>query len=906
MYRLFQILPCAQLSWLCLYATVHAASATPIEKQQQPAHSNPAQAQEPQVNVPTGQALRQQPFLFNPQSLYGSNRDVDLQAFNRAHYIAPGLYSVAVRVNQNPIGELQVLFHQSQTADSAVLCLDQQLLGQLDLKPAVLQALKHSLLQRQPACLSFQALAPEADYAFNLQQLKLDLSIPLLVLQQHPEGYIAAERFQQGVNSAFVAYNANHYWSEQQGSQYLSLNAGLNLGAWYFRHAGFFQSSPATALETDHSHRMRGLGRYQSNLNTLYHDIDRLQSRLSLGEFYTQNSIGDNIAMRGVQLASDDNMLPWSMRSYAPVIKDVVPRNALVRVFQNGQKIYEKTVPAGPFELQDLSTQSSGDLRVEIIAQGGETRVLHLPMQLNFDLLKKGRFQYSAALGHLKLANTVSRDYLSQASLSYGMSNWLTLRAGLTYADLYRSALLSSTMNTALGGFKLAVEHSQATDRTQQQRGQKYQFKYHYFWQPQRLSLSLTAATQSRDYQLAHQALSWLYVDQLNKAEYDYLWRTHQLKNQYALMLSQSFQNSHWGAIQANLLRQQYRRSRGDDRQYMLNYSNRWRRVNYSLGFSRSMQALGHSQYRQELRYYASISLPLDWRKHHLYLSNTLQRSEYKDKAPRAEQSSNTQPYSGRYTQLNTQISATLGQDNQFNFGLGFNRNLTQNYADNEHDHARHQAYQANMSYLHPYIHLASTGYYDGTAAQYSLSARGAWVAHRYGITATHSMPTTFSIIRVDQAKNIKLNAARGVRINRFGHAIYSHHSPYSKNIIQIDPVNLPLSMSLKASQATVIPRQYSSTLVNFSVQQSALYILRLHSAQGILPMGAEIRNATQQIIGHLGQSNQAILDQFDPKRDRQLSLHWGNKQQQHCQMQLPPVMENKKQAFQIIQVECR
>ena len=58
------------------------------------------------------------------------------------------------------------------------------------------------------------------------------------------------------------------------------------------------------------------------------------------------------------------------MRSYSPVIENVAYTNALVRVFQNGQKVYERTVPAGPFKITDLTSNSSGNLTLEVIENG--------------------------------------------------------------------------------------------------------------------------------------------------------------------------------------------------------------------------------------------------------------------------------------------------------------------------------------------------------------------------------------------------------------------------------------------------------------------------------------------------------------------------------------------------------
>lgn len=63
----------------------------------------------------------------------------------------------------------------------------------------------------------------------------------------------------------------------------------------------------------------------------------------------------DSIAIRGVQLESDDRMLAASERYYAPVIRGVANTNAIVSVRQNGNLLREVSVPA---ELSPLMTYS--------------------------------------------------------------------------------------------------------------------------------------------------------------------------------------------------------------------------------------------------------------------------------------------------------------------------------------------------------------------------------------------------------------------------------------------------------------------------------------------------------------------------------------------------------------------
>ncbi len=78
-------------------------------------------------------------------------------------------------------------------------------------------------------------------------------------------------------------------------------------------------------------------------------------------------SFFDSVSFRGVQLASDDNMLPDSLKGFAPVVRGIAKSNAQITIKQNGYTIYQTYVSPGAFEISDLySTSSSGDLLVEI------------------------------------------------------------------------------------------------------------------------------------------------------------------------------------------------------------------------------------------------------------------------------------------------------------------------------------------------------------------------------------------------------------------------------------------------------------------------------------------------------------------------------------------------------------
>jgi outer membrane usher protein len=79
----------------------------------------------------------------------------------------------------------------------------------------------------------------DATMAFDMTELRLDVSVPQAYMNQMPRGYVSPEYWDAGVPAAMLNYNFNSYRSSNNGqaqtTSYLGLNSGLNLGPWHFR-----------------------------------------------------------------------------------------------------------------------------------------------------------------------------------------------------------------------------------------------------------------------------------------------------------------------------------------------------------------------------------------------------------------------------------------------------------------------------------------------------------------------------------------------------------------------------------------------------------------------------------------------------------------------------------------------
>ncbi len=141
----------------------------------------------------------------------------------------------------------------------------------------------------------------------------------------------------------------------------------MNLGAWRLRNV--------SSMQYDQQRR-----HWDTQSTWLQRDVRSLKSLLRIGDTYTTGDVFDSIPFRGVQLMSDDEMLPDSQRGFAPTIRGVAHSNAKVTVSQHGYVIYETFVSPGAFAISDLyPTSQSGDLEVKVTESNGSVRTFTQP-----------------------------------------------------------------------------------------------------------------------------------------------------------------------------------------------------------------------------------------------------------------------------------------------------------------------------------------------------------------------------------------------------------------------------------------------------------------------------------------------------------------------------------------------
>ena len=301
---------------------------------------------------------------------------------------------------------------------------------------------------------------PDASSRFTFANQRLTLSIPQAAMNVQSRGYVDPSRWDDGVPAAFVDYyfsgaqikNADD--GESSRSNYLNLRSGVNLGAWRLRNV--------SSMQYDQQRR-----HWDTQSTWLQRDVRSLKSLLRIGDTYTTGDVFDSIPFRGVQLMSDDEMLPDSQRGFAPTIRGVAHSNAKVTVSQHGYVIYETFVSPGAFAISDLyPTSQSGDLEVKVTESNGSVRTFTQPYSAVPFMLREGRGKFSLSAGRYHSgADTVRSPEFLQGTLFYGLSAGFTLYGGTQLAQDYQSWALG--LGRGFGEFgSLGGDVTQAITRT--------------------------------------------------------------------------------------------------------------------------------------------------------------------------------------------------------------------------------------------------------------------------------------------------------------------------------------------------------------------------------------------------------------------------------------------------------
>jgi outer membrane usher protein len=802
---------------------------------------------------------------FDRSMLSGAGQNTtDLSRFERGDFVPPGDYRVDVYLNDRLIGRSDVRFAAASPDASATPCVTRELLDMLGLHPADLSARATADLASGTACVDFGEIIPGASMSLDMADLRLDATVPQAFLGQMARGYVDPAYWDSGVTAGLLNYNFNSYRTTSQGlaqtSAYLGLNAGLNLGRWHLRQdsALTWQSAVGDARARRH---------WQNTATYAQRDLPAIRAQLTVGDSWTSGDVFDSLGVRGIQVATDDRMLPQSLRGYAPTVRGVADSNARVTVRQNGMVIHETTVSPGPFVINDLySTGYGGDLQVTVAEANGRVHAFSVPYASVPQLLRPGVTRFSAVAGELRDRSIQDDANVLQATLQHGFSNLLTGYAGVAGSQGYAAALLGGALNTHYGAFAMDVTgaHTRIPGMDTLS-GQSVRLSYSKIMAQTGTALTVAAyrystggflalgdAARARDY--ARRGLPVFASGESPTATNagvppgDLLTPEQQAalvgsgfidaaatigvdrqRSNFSVTLNQQL-GTRGGSLYVNGSVRDYWNRRGTDTQFQLGYNNAIGPMTYNVSASRERDLLG----RSENRYTLSLTLPLGDSTHAPILTGALTRD------------------SGGGMQEQATVSGTAGRDDQFSYG-----------ATAAHDNTvlSGSTGSINGGYHGTHVQLNGGIGVGSGYSQSSLSVAGGIVAHPGGVTFGQPLGDTVAIVEAAGAEGARVGNAAGLRVDRRGFALVPYLTPYVLNTVTLDPAGLSLDVQLDNTSAQVAPRAGAVVMVKFKADTGRFMLIKARLADDrTLPFGAQVEDEKGQVIGVVGQAGRVMM----------------------------------------------
>lgn len=796
--------------------------------------------------------------LFDPEFVETTDQtsgEVDLSVFNKDNSQLPGNYRVDVYLNKTFLDTQDIDFYHlaNEKKDGALQpCITIDNLKSMGVKvddyPKIDQA---NLINQQ--CANLTAI-PQAGSNFNLNLLRLDLSIPLIALESQARGYIPPEKWDSGIPAFLLSYSFSgiNRWAtlhsndnNQSESQYVNLRPGLNMGAWRLRN---YSSYSRTMNGKEQS--------WQSAYTYVQRDIAAIQSQLLMGQSFTSGEVFDGFSFTGAQLNTDTAMLPDSQSGYAPTIRAIARTNAQVTISQLGYTIAQKYVPPGEFVINDLNpTSNSGDLTVTIKEEDGSEQVLIVPYAGVAQLQREGNLKYSLSSGQYRSYNSnIAKTPFSQATFGYGMPWSLTTYGGLQAASKIQTLAIGVAKNLGILG-ALSLDVTQAWSRLQNDAksdGQSWRVRYNKNLADSKTNILIAGYRYSTAgyYSLSEVLDSYDGKGRLSNYQAD------RRRNRTELSLNQGLWEGA-GSLSVSFINQDYWGAKSGTTSLGVSYNNNWKNISYGLAYRVDRNTYSYDKkektYTNDNVISLNISVPFDWKRSRVYSNYNMSTSN------------------GR-TNHNAGLSGTV-LDNKLSWAV------QQGYQtpDNTSSGGVNSSYSGSYGIVN--------GGYNYTRNQRSINygVDGALIGHENGITLSQSLGETSVLVETPQAAGISLANQTGVSTDYRGYTVIPYVMPYRLNTVRLQTESLPDDIELLTTTQNVVPTRGAVVRARFSVDKGQRVLMTLTRPNGPVPFGATVINEQKHsnnltIVGDRGEVFLTGLSGAG-----KLHVQWGKEAQQQC-----------------------
>jgi hypothetical protein len=293
---------------------------------------------------------------------------------------------------------------------------------------------------------------------FNNLTLDLQTEEKMPVVAQYER-----EQKRQRLNRDQKIYDRSYY-PLQYDRNYSVLDGAFldyNLSAVYTQNAQLFTFSNAVGAEVlagDVQGNIFGsVNNQQSTFTTTglrYRYVQRNSNLFSSAIAGQTNSEGiSSRSITGVKI-SNKPVEPRMLFDRFP-IEGTVPAQSEVELYLNNRLVdYQQADQSGNYRFLVPLTYGSTDYSVRIYTPSGRAIERNSRIQIPFDYVPPGEIDYTLSGGRLQnpILGSTERGYMGEASITAGLTNWLTAQASSEYLTEYHTSMpaFTGTLNARL------------------------------------------------------------------------------------------------------------------------------------------------------------------------------------------------------------------------------------------------------------------------------------------------------------------------------------------------------------------------------------------------------------------------------------------------------------------------
>ncbi|EEY3971054.1 pilin outer membrane usher protein SafC [Escherichia coli] len=796
-------------------------------------------------------------YSFDSTLLNGDAKNIDLTLFEEGAQL-PGIYPVDIMLNGARVDSREMFFHIDQDSEGKPYlktCLTRDMLIRYGIKidkyPELFHVRNKKNNVKAEECADL-SIIPHATEVFQFDSQKLSLEIPQVALRPPLRGIAPEALWDDGITAFLMNWQANVSRSEYRkyghsvsDNIWLSLEPGFNLGPWRIRNLMTWNKSSAQS------------GKWESVYTRAERGLNNMKSRLTLGDAYTPSDIFDSLPFRGVMLSSDESMVPYNQRAFAPVVRGVARTQARIEVRQNGYLIQSQTVAPGAFALTDLPLASSGgDLQVTVLESDGTIQAFTVPFTTPAIALREGYMKYNVTVGQYRPSDTaVDHSLLGQLTSIYGLPYGFTAFGGVQMVKHYLAGSLGGGWSLGEMG-AISIDSIYARSQLKgkdNETGSTWRIRYN----------KLFELTDTNFTVASYQYLSAGYhslpnvLDSYRDNRTGSFYTNENRRRRTTLNLTQPLGT--FGSVSLYGSRDEYRDNRAKQDSIGVTLGGSWKNISWSVNGSRNRNfgLYKGNGGKTENRISLWTSIPLG-----RWLGSA-----------------------ANDIRATTQILKSSGQDTRYEVGMNgntFDRRLYWDLSkelvpggENSADSSR-----LNLRWQGTYGELTGMYGYSSYMRQISAGISGGMIAHSEGITLGQKMGDTTALVVAPGVGGASVEGWPGVRTDYRGYTLAGYMSAYQENVITMDPLTFNENAEVVQTDTKVVPTKGAVVKANFETKVGARALIALKRHDGSpVPFGSVVTlegvKESHSSIGVMGEHGEVYMSGL-PKKGN-LKAVWGN-----------------------------